>query len=135
MLENSTQHSFRNAAFKNNSIPSKNQTFFTSKSIGEDFKLSFSVSQHQSQSQQHMSPHTESASKYLLKLWIEKRLEQIRNNSTSGPVTSERTCPDMYATDPQEELLCSLWTEFQDLQFSLGLMDINTGFPPHKVCS
>ena len=93
MTENTTAQTVQHVQSQSSSNPSNNQTFFSSKTFGEDFKLSLSVSQHQSQSQQHLSPNTESASKYLLKLWIERRLEQIRNTSSTASVTYARTCP------------------------------------------
>ena len=135
MTENTTAQTFQHVQSQSSSNPSNNQTFFSSKTFGEDLKLSLSVSQHQSQSQQYLSPNTESASKYLLKLWIEKRLEQIRNTSSTESVTSTRTCPEVYLSDPQEALLCSLWAEFNDLQLSAGLMsEISTTGFQHIKC-
>ena len=60
----------------------------------------------------------DSVAKYLLKLWIQKRLEEIRG---IGQVTTEVTeteattfvCPDRYQTKSNRELLCSLWNEYQ----------------------
>ena len=135
MTENTTAQTVQHVQSQSSSNPSDNQTFFSSKTFGEDLKLSLSVSQHQSQSQQYLSPKTESASKYLLKLWIEKRLEQIRNTSSTESSTSARTCPEIYLSDPQEALLCSLWAAFMDLQVSAGLMsEISTTGFQHIKC-
>ena len=59
--------------------------------------------------------------KYLLKLWIQKRLEEIRGSSEMTDVTettSENSaatfvCPDRYQRQSNGELLCSLWNEYQ----------------------
>ena len=85
------------------------------------------------------SPATATVAKYLLKLWIQQRLEQvsgtwhdeswcvtchdvsrvmcqIRSNQTSPGESPapEATCPSKYVSDPDNSgLLCSLWAEYQ----------------------
>ena len=80
-----------------------------------------------------MVPSDDILKKYLLKLWIKKRLEEIRKNSTSSsssqsstsvaPFTSStetpNLCPDIYRRAPESELLCQLWSELEALRHNL----------------
>ena len=83
---------------------------------------------------QSMVPSDDILKKYLLKLWIKKRLEEIRKNSTSSsssqsststtvaPFTSSTEipdlCPDIYRQAPESELLCQLWDELEALKMA-----------------
>ena len=64
---------------------SSNQSFVSSK-LFEGLQVSVSVSQQQTQdssSNDHRSSESGTLAKYLLKLWIQKRLEQIQSNNES----------------------------------------------------
>ena len=68
-----------------------------------------------------MYPTDDILKKYLLKLWIKKRLEEIRKNSTSSqtlptPTTTTNMCPETYTNDPESVLLCELWEELEGLK-------------------
>ena len=79
---------------------------------------------------QSMYPSDDILKKYLLKLWIKKRLEEIRKNSTSSnsqpsssttlapvkPSSPSSLCPDIYRGAPDSDLLCRLWAELEDLR-------------------
>ena len=128
---------------------------------GPGVQISLSVSQSQYQHQQSSSNKDE-LKRLLLKLWIKKRLEQLRSNSTTpspstqSPVivtpvrpvqpgvdlpqnsisaasdqTTPSPCPAIYSGDPEEPLLCSLWSILQRLQSSLGptTFIMSSGFP------
>ena len=78
-----------------------------------------------------MYPSDDLLKKYLLKLWIKRRLEEIRKNSTlstsQSPSSSSTTlapltspspslCPDIYSQAPESGLLCQLWAELESLK-------------------
>ena len=79
-----------------------------------------------------MVPSDDILKKYLLKLWIKKRLEEIRKNSTSSSSSQSSTtvapfisstetpnlCPDIYRQAPESELLCQLWDELEALKMA-----------------
>ena len=125
---------------------------YISRKLFEGVQVSVSVSQHQSQVSiiRVMSDNVVmmivgqastgdsgvrsgegTLAKYLLKLWIQKRLEQIRSNDTTTEATEESTettdetdedtqtitCPDIYLRDENKEILCSLWNEYQVISF------------------
>ena len=132
---------------------------YISRKLFEGVQVSVSVSQHQSQVSiiRVMSDNVVmmivgqastgdsgvrsgegTLAKYLLKLWIQKRLEQIRSNDTTTEATEESTeateestettdetdedtqtitCPDIYLRDENKDILCSLWNEYQVISF------------------
>ena len=74
------------------------------------------MSQHQSQQSSSSSDTSSGVAKYLLKLWIQKRLDQIRSNQTEEtqePEPESGQCPETYSQETNSAMLCSLWREYQ----------------------
>ena len=80
------------------------------------------MSQHQSQQSSSSSETSSGVAMYLLKLWIQKRLDQIRSNMTeamtedmteAAPEPESGPCPETYLGETNSGQLCSLWEEYQ----------------------
>ena len=95
---------------------------------GENIRVSVSVSQEQRQGE--AGPGGTQLGRRLLRLWIEQRLQQIRDPGAGAGVGAVSSCPPVYRSGPQSELVCGLWAELVALQTAQGLARPGAGARP-----